>query len=431
MKKIHLVSLGCAKNLVDSEQMLAMFPRDAFSLTSHPEEADLIIVNTCGFIESAKKESLDTIFEMAGYDAKLAVVGCLAQRYEEDLKRELPEADDIIAIHDYDEFPKRISALIGDENILHFNPLRRILTTSKGTAYLRISEGCNNFCAFCAIPRIRGTFVSRPFDEIIKEAKILKDEGIKEISLISQDTTVYGSDFEGGHPNIVDLLKALEDIGFFSIRLLYLYPSEISEELIEHIAKSSQIAHYFDIPVQAASDHMLTAMRRHAGAKETLELFDKIKRICPDAILRTTLISGFPGENEEDQKETIDFLEQVQFHHMGVFAYSREEDTVGYYLDDQIEEEVKESRKDELMSIQRHISYKRNKEMVGKEMDGIVIGRKKDGRYSVRTYWNAPDDIDGQIYLDSPVPLEEGDLVRIKIEDSFVYDLTASLKERL
>ncbi len=423
--------MGCAKNLVDSEQMLAMFPRDEFSVTSSPEEADLIIVNTCGFIESAKKESLDTIFEMAGYNAKLVVTGCLAQRYEEDLRRELPEADDIIAIHDYNDFPSRLNALLGDTHIAHFSPMRRVLTTSKGCCYIRISEGCNNFCAFCAIPRIRGTFVSRPYNEIIEEAKTLKEKGIKEISLISQDTTVYGMDYEGHRPNIVDLLKGLEEVGFFSIRLLYLYPSEISDELIEYIASSKTVAHYFDIPVQAASDHMLSAMRRHADAKETIELFEKIKRICPDAVLRTTLISGFPGENEEDQREAVEMLKRIEFDHMGVFPYSREEDTVGYYLENQIEEEVKLARKDELMKIQRPISYKKNRALLGKEMDGIVIGRMKDGRYGVRTYWNAPDDIDGEIYLETKESLEEGDLVRIKIEESYVYDLIASLKERL
>ena len=424
MKKIYLESLGCAKNLVDSEQMLAMFPADCFVLTSNPEEADLLILNTCGFIESAKKESLDRIFDLAGYEGKLAVTGCLSTRYEKELKEELPEADDIISLSDYGRLASRFESLLGEKGVLSFNPLRRLLTTSKGTGYLRISEGCDNFCAFCAIPHIRGRFVSRPFEEILEEAKILKDRGIKEISLISQDTTVYGKDFPGGKPCLIDLLKALDGMGFFSIRLLYLYPSEIEDELIKTIAESRSIAHYFDIPVQAASDHMLIAMRRHADAKETLALFDRIKAICPDAILRTTLISGFPEESEEDQKETLDFLSKIEFDHVGVFPYSPEEGTPGYYKE-QIPEELRYARKDELMKLQRKISYKKNKAQIGKVWDGIVIGHSRDGEALIRTVWNAPDDIDGAIYLKSKKKHEEGEILKIRITDAFVYDLFA------
>ena len=415
------------KNRVDSEQMLAMFPRDRFLLVPSPEEADLIILNTCAFIQSAKEEAIEKIFELAQYDGKLAVVGCLAQRYEKELKEELGECDDIIAIHDYDNLEKRLSALLGGEEVLPFNPMRRVLTTSKGCGYLRISEGCNNFCAFCAIPFIRGRFVSRPFDDLIQEARQLKEEGVKELSIISQDTTVYGSDLGEGAPDIVSLLKALEEVGFFSIRLLYLYPSEISDELIDYIANSKIVAHYFDIPVQAASDHMLKAMHRHADAKETIELFHKIRRKCPDAVLRTTLIAGFAGETEEDHLETIDFLREIEFDHMGVFAYSAEEGTVGYHLKDQIDDEIKEERKDELMRIQRPISFKKAKTFIGKTMKGIVIGTSRDGRYRIRTYWNAPDDIDGGIYASNEKELHEGDIVNVLIESAYVYDLVGKV----
>ena len=429
MKKIHLVSLGCAKNLVDSEQMLAMFPRDHFVITSSPDEADLIIVNTCAFIQSAKEEAIEKIFEMAQYEANLAVVGCLSQRYEKELKEELPEADAIISINDYPHLHEIFSNLLGGEAVLPFNPMRRVLTTSKGCGYLRISEGCNNFCAFCAIPFIRGRFVSRPFDELLEEAKLLREQGVKELSIISQDTTIYGSDLGEGAPNIVTLLKELEKLGFFSIRLLYLYPSEISDELIELIANSNVIAHYFDIPVQAASDHMLSAMHRHADAKETIALFHKIKRMCPDAVLRTTLIAGFAGETEEDHQETIAFLKEIEFDHMGVFTYSAEEGTVGYYLKDQVDEDVKTARKDELMRVQRPISYSRAKMMIGKKMEGIVIGKSRDGRYKLRTYWNAPDDIDGGIYATTSKPLEEGDIVKVHIDSAYVYDLVGTVIE--
>ncbi len=426
MKKIHLVSLGCAKNLVDSEQMLAMFDDPHFCLTDNPEEADLIIVNTCGFINSAKKESIDKIFEMASYKGKIAVTGCLSTRYEKELKEELKEVDAIISIDDYQTLNKAFGELLEEEGVKEFNPLRRNLTTTEGTAYIRISEGCDNFCAFCAIPHIRGRFVSRPFEEILEDARILKEKGIKEISLISQDTTVYGKDFPKGKPNLIDLLDELEKMGFFSIRLLYLYPSEISDELIHKIADSKVIAHYFDIPVQAASDHLLTLMRRHADAKETIELFHRIKRICPDAILRTTLISGFPEETEEDQEETKRFLNDIEFDHVGVFVYSPEENTPGYYMT-QIDEEIKERRKEELMKLQRPISYKKNKERVGKEDYGLILGQAKDGKYVIRSSVNAPDDIDGAVYASSKKPHLVGEIVKIKYTHAFVYDLLAEI----
>ncbi len=430
MKKVGIVSLGCAKNLVDSEMILAMFPRDRFVIVSSPKEADLIIVNTCGFIGDAKKESIDTIFEMAKYHAKLVVVGCLAERYYEELQGSLPEADLIVPIRDYGELAARLSELTGEEGIAQMNPLSRVVSTSSYAAYLRISEGCDNYCAFCAIPFIRGRFRSRPFDEILKEAKWLHDNGTKEISLISQDTTVYGKDFPGHKPDICDLLQALEEIGFYSIRLLYLYPSEIQDRLIEQIASSKVIAHYFDIPVQCASEKQLKAMRRHSGQKETEELFLKIKKICPDAILRTTLIAGFPGETNVDQKKTIAFLEKIKFDHMGVFPYSREEGTLGDKLPHQVRESTKKRRADELMKIQRHISYANNKTHIGEIMEGLVIGKgKKEGEYRLRSYWNAPDDIDGAIYFSSSRKLEEGEIVKVKIQNAFIYDLYGTLEE--
>ena len=422
-KRIALVSLGCAKNLVDSEQMLAMFPPDRFDLTSDPSSADLILVNTCGFIQSAKEESIGAILKMAQYKAraKLVVTGCLATRYAEQLRVEIPEADLIVPLKDYPELSKKLEALLGEGGILEMSPLRRVVSTSSYSAYLRISDGCNNFCTFCAIPRIRGRFLSRPYGEIMEEAKRLKEQGVKEISLISQDTTVYGIDRKEGK-DIVALLKDLEAIGFYSIRLLYLYPSEISDELIRTIAESKVIAHYFDVPVQCASDHLLKLMHRHADAKETVLLFQKIKRMCPDAVLRTTLISGFPGENEEDQKLTLQFLDEVCFDKMGCFTYSREEGTPAYSYPDQVPEKLKKKRRDELMKKQASISYRKNKEKVGLEMEGIVIG-KQGGSYLLRSYWNAPDDIDGNVLFTPKKEHAEGDIVRVKITSAFVYDL--------
>jgi ribosomal protein S12 methylthiotransferase len=424
MIKVGLVSLGCAKNRIDSEMMLAMFDPAFYQLTDDPKEANLIIVNTCGFIAAAKKESIDTILEMCQYGAKVAVVGCLAERYYDELKASLTEASLIVPIRKYQDLPELLSSLTGQGGIAPLNPLKRIVSTPKYSAYLRISEGCNNFCAFCAIPYIRGRFVSRPYEEILAEAKELHAKGVKEISLISQDTTRYGFDFKGQRPNIVDLLKAIEAIGFYSIRLLYLYPDEISDELIDLIGQSKSIAHYFDIPVQAGSDHLLKAMRRHGDKAQMMQLFKTIKAKVPDAILRTTLIAGFPGESAKDQAETLQFLKDVRFDHMGCFTYSREEGTAAYSFSHQIPEKTKQARYGELMKLQKQISYEKNKARIGQVMEGLVVGYDAPhDLYSLRSTWNAPDDIDGTISFASGRPLALGEVVRVKITGAFVYDL--------
>lgn len=425
MKKIGMLSLGCAKNLVDSEMMLAMFDKSRYTLVNDPKEADLIIVNTCGFIASAKEESINAILEMASYGKKLVVTGCLAQRYTDELRNTIPEADMIIPISEYDNLNELFAKVLGDEEtgIAPLNPLKREISTPDYCAYLRISEGCNNFCSFCAIPYIRGRFVSRPYDEIIEEAKLLKQKGIKEISVISQDTMHYGCDFKDGKPNIVDLMKELDGMGFYSIRLLYLYPEEIPDEMIDLIAESKSIKHYFDIPVQCASDHLLKLMNRHGTKAEMMRLFKLIKEKVPDAILRTTLIAGFPGESEEDFKETMEFLDEVKFDHMGCFAYSREEGTAGYKMKNQVPDKLKEERRALLMGHQRKISYERNKTHVGEIMEGIVINANKNGEYTLRSSWNAPDEIDGNIYFKSERSLKPGEIVKVKITNAFVYDL--------
>ena len=425
MKKIGMLSLGCAKNLVDSEMMLAMFDKSRYALVNDPKEADLIIVNTCGFIASAKEESINAILEMASYGKKLVVTGCLAQRYADELRNTIPEADMIIPISEYDNLNELFAKVLGDEEtgIAPLNPLKREISTPSYCAYLRISEGCNNFCSFCAIPYIRGRFVSRPYDEIIEEAKLLKQKGIKEISVISQDTMHYGCDFKDGKPNIVDLMKELDGMGFYSIRLLYLYPEEIPDEMIDLIAESKSIKHYFDIPVQCASDHLLKLMNRHGTKAEMMRLFKLIKEKVPDAILRTTLIAGFPGESEEDFKETMEFLDEVKFDHMGCFAYSREEGTAGYKMKNQVPDKLKEERRALLMGHQRKISYERNKTHIGEIMEGIVINTNKNGEYTLRSSWNAPDEIDGNIYFKSERPLKPGEIVKVKITNAFVYDL--------
>ena len=431
MKKIHLISLGCAKNRIDSEVILGLFPSDRFFITPYKEDADLIIINTCGFIESAKKESIDVILEHLSCKAKKVICGCLATRYEQELKEEFEgEVDLVISINDYHRFADQVGKLMG-ETLLPFNPIRRVLTTSKFSAYIRISDGCNHFCSFCAIPLIRGRFHSRPFDEIILEAKDLRKKGIKELSVISQDTTLYGNDFPNKVPNIIDLLKKLETLGFDSIRLLYLYPSEITDELITYIASSKIVAHYFDIPIQTASTRILKLMHRLDDAESTRKLLLRIRKLCPDAIIRTTLIAGFSGETKRDHEKAVRLLKEVQFDHMGVFAYSIEEGTFGAMLPHKVRESTKKQRVDELMKTQRSISYELNKKRVGQVFTGFVIAADPDHkRYLLRSTWNAPDDIDGKITFTSDTPLEEGDIVKVRITEAYTYDLKGEFLEK-
>ena len=320
--KIGMVSLGCAKNLVDSEIVLGMLDNPRFEFVTLPEKADVIIVNTCGFIESSKQESINSILEMAGYNKKLVVIGCLVERYLEDLKKAIPEVDLFVPIKEYSTIDKQIENLIDENNVIEpFNPLKRVVSTQPYTAYLRISEGCNNRCTYCAIPIIRGGFKSRPFDEIIKEAHILKDRGVKELVVISQDTTRYGSDFKEKR-TIVDLLNELLKIKEFDyIRLLYLYPDEISDELLYLIGKEPRLTPYFDVPIQHSSSKLLKSMNRRGNREFLLQLFRKIRSIVPNAVLRTTLILGFPGETDEDFQDVLSFIEEVKFDHLGCFTY--------------------------------------------------------------------------------------------------------------
>ncbi len=430
MKKICLVSLGCAKNLVDSEMILAMFPLDHYELSADPAGASLIIVNTCGFIEDAKKEAIETILQMADYDAKLVAVGCFVQRNLKELEKAIPEVDLWVPIDHYDTLHQKIGELLGENDLLPISPLRRIISTSSYSAYLRISDGCDNMCAFCAIPYIRGRMRSRPFEEILEEAKILKRQGIKEISLVSQDPMHYGKDFPNHKPDMLSLMKALDEMGFYSLRLLYLYPEEITDEELDFIEHSRSILPYFDIPIQCASDHVLKLMNRHGNVEEMRLLFQKIKQRMPHAVLRTTLISGFPGEKEEDHQETLSFIKEIGFDHLGVFAYSREEGTAAYGRKDQVPEKIKQARHDEIMEAQREIAFQKNQSRVGEAMEGLVIGYDPMKKiYSLRSYWNAPDGIDGNIFFRSQKTLQEGEIVTIKITKAGVYDLFGELKE--
>ena len=424
MKKVGLVSLGCHKNLVDSENILGLFDRNGYEITPDPSDADIIVINTCGFIESSKKESIENILEMLSYGKKVVVTGCLAERYFEELKKEIPEVDAFIPIREYKSFNKHLYLL--DKSIdpsLGVDDDYRIVSTGPFSAYLKIGEGCDNRCSYCAIPLIRGHFVSRDMDSIIKEAKDLASNGIKEIVVLEQDTTKYGIDFHDPNINIVSLLKELLKIKELEyIRLLYLYPDEISDELIELIGKESRLTPYFDVPIQHSESHILKAMYRRGDKEFLLNLFNKIRAKVPQAILRTTVMVGFPGESEEDVDRLIEFMNDVKFDHLGCFSYSQEEGTPAADLPNQIDEKVKKSRLDKVMKAQQKISYIQNKNHIGETMEGLVIGKENDN-YLLRSYWNAPDDVDGKIYFTSDKALNIGDKVKVKINSAFVYDL--------
>ena len=428
--KIGIVSLGCAKNLVDSELILGMFKKGNFAIVQKPEDADVIIVNTCGFIDSSKEESIKTILEMAKYNKRLVVVGCLVERYLDELKKAIPEVDLFVPIRDYSKLHVLIEKLMHTKKITKFNPLNRVISTQPFTAYLRISEGCNNCCTYCAIPLIRGSFKSRPLEEIEIEATELEKNGVKEIVVISQDTTRYGTDIKDKNINICDLLKMLlNHKGFLYIRLLYLYPDEISDELLYLIGSEPRLTPYFDIPIQHSSTKVLESMHRRGNHDFLVDLFNnRVRKVVPNAILRTTFIVGFPGETDEDFNNLLDFVDLIKFDHLGAFTYSREEGTVSYDYKNQIDEDTKIERYEKLMKKQKVISYQKNKSHIGEVMEGLVVGYdNKNDLYLLRSGWNAPDDIDGKITFKSHRKLALGEQVKVKITNAFVYDLDGIL----
>ena len=423
MKKIALISLGCAKNLVDSENILGLLLKNHYEIVNNKEEADILIINTCGFIEASKKESIDVILDNINKKQKVVVTGCLVNRYVDDLKKAIPEVDLWIPIRDYKNFSRLLATL--DKDITNFEGLNddyRLVSTGTYSAYLKIGEGCSNCCTYCAIPLIRGPYVSRPYEDIIKEARKLANEGYKELIVLEQDTTRYGLDLKE-KKTIVDLLKGLLEIKELAfIRLLYLYPDEITDELIDLIAKEKRLTPYFDIPIQHSEDKILKAMNRRGDKAYLTKLFNKIKTKIPNAVLRTTVMVGFPGETKEDFDNLLKFIEEVKFDHLGGFTYSKEEGTKSYDFPHQVRQDTKQKRLDEMMALQQKISYDLNKRHIGEIMNGLVVG-KENGYYLLRSYWNAPDDVDGKILFSSSEELKEGDIVNVKIKESYVYDL--------
>ncbi len=423
---VGLISLGCAKNLVDSEFILGILKTAGCQIVSDPDEADAIIINTCGFIEAAKQETIETIREMKEYGKKLVVCGCYAQRYKDKLMVEMPFIDRIITLQEYPKIHLILSDLFHDPD-LKFQPLRyesRILTGSVYSPYVKISEGCDNRCTYCAIPLIRGKFRSRNYQEIIDECKKLVQDGAKEINLIGQDTSKYGTDLPEGKL-LEDLIREITVIpGVFLVRVLYLYPDEITDPLLDEIRNNPKVAKYFDIPIQHICTPILKRMNRRGDEAFLSALLLKIRNMIPEAIFRTTLIVGFPGETEQDFEKLVELIKGFQFDRLGAFSYSKEDDTLAYDFPDQVQEEVKQKRLDTIMKVQSKIAWKKNREQISKTHLVLVEAYDEESKfYYGRSYAFAPDDIDGYIVFQSVVPLSIGDVTYVLIKDSIRYDL--------
>ncbi|MBQ9342528.1 MAG: 30S ribosomal protein S12 methylthiotransferase RimO [Lachnospiraceae bacterium] len=417
--KLFLVSLGCDKNLVDSEKLLGRFTEQGYTLTDDEYEADVIVINTCAFIHDAKEESIDTILEMAehkkdGNLKKLIVTGCLSERYKDEFKKELPEVDEIIPM-------KELFNIKAD----------RIISTPGHYAHLKIAEGCNKNCAYCVIPSIRGKYVSYPMEELVKEAEGLASCGVKELILVAQETTMYGVDLYGKKSLHILLNKLSKIEGLKWIRIMYCYPEEIYDELIEEIKTNEKVCHYIDMPIQHASDEVLRNMNRRTNKAELTERINKLREEIPDIVLRTTLICGFPGETEENHKELKDFVKTIKFDRLGVFTFSPEEGTKAYDMDNQIDEDVKVKYKDDIMSVSENVIAKKGKERIGKTFTCIVEGKVPDeDTYIARSYMDAPD-IDGYVFFECNHELLTGAFVEVKITGASEYDLMGELKNEL
>ena len=435
--KVYFETLGCPKNFNDTQAAEAFCIKDGIGIADGPENADLIVVNTCGFINDAKKESIDKIFEMSEYrdsGKKLVVSGCLSQRYAKELTEEIPEVDLFVGVNDYERLPELmkdlVSNTIGDRNLSSSDCeyssrlplLDRNLEKGAYSATLRIAEGCDNRCAYCVIPSIRGGFRSKSMEDVIAEAESLAGKGIKELILIAQDVTNYGIDIYGKHmlPELLRELVRVEGIRW--IRLMYCYEDRISDDLIRVMAEEPKICHYIDVPIQHSSDHTLKEMRRRSTGASIRDTIRRLRAAMPDIAIRTTLIVGFPGETEEDFYDLLDFVEEQRFQRLGVFAYSQEEGTPAGEREDQIPEDVKESRLDQIMRTQLEISYQHNQELIGSVLEVLVEERDDDGSYIGRSRYDAPE-IDNSVIFTSEKMLDPGDFVNVYINDAYDYDL--------
>ncbi len=437
--KVGFVSLGCSKNLIDTEMAIGLFKRNNFEIVNDVEKAEIIIVNTCGFIESAKQEAINTILEMAEHKENgtckyLVVMGCLVQRYKKELQKALPEVDLFIEINDYGSYWDKILELLDEEEkpdtINNLCYMDRVISTGNKTAYLKIAEGCSNRCTYCAIPYIRGPYVSRPMEEVLEEAKKLAVAGIKELIVIAQDTTRYGEDLYG-ESKLSDLLNELCKIdGFEWIRFLYAYPESITDELIQTVKNNPKICNYFDIPIQHISDSVLRRMNRRTNGKQIEELINKIKKQIPDVILRTSLIVGFPGETEEDFNKLYEFVKKGYFDKLGVFTYSKEDGTPAARLKEQIHPATKKKRYNLIMSVAKDISAEKLKSYIGKEYKVLVEDTTFDHKFCVgRSYMDIPD-TDGMVIIKNCDTKLVGEFVNCKVTAVNNYDLIAKISNK-
>lgn len=430
---VGFVHLGCSKNLVDTEMAIGLFKENNYKIVNNPEEADIIVINTCGFIEVAKEEAINTILEMAEYKKKkckyLIVMGCLVQRYKEELEKEIPEVDLWIKYDSYNTIWDQIDSLLNSKinKKINLDFMDRVITTGENYAYLRIAEGCSNFCTYCAIPKIRGQYISRTIEDILEEANKLAKKGYKELIVIAQDTTKYGIDIYG-KPKLAQLLTELCKIeGIKWIRFLYSYPETITDELIEVVRKEDKICKYFDIPIQHISNSVLKRMNRKSDGQSIRKVIKKLRSQIPNVIIRTTVMVGFPGETKEDFNELYNFIEETKFDRLGAFSYSKEENTPAEKLPDQIHPQTKKSRYNKIMSLQKQISNENLKKQIGKEIEVLIETRTFDNKYYVgRSYMDVPD-IDGLIYIKMTDKSLEGKFVKCKIIDTNEYDLIAKM----
>ncbi len=441
--KILFVSLGCDKNLVDTENMLGILKNKGFEFTDDEWEADIIAINTCCFIGDAKQESINTILEMAEHkkDARckvLVVAGCLAHRYQDEIIKEIPEVDAFVGTSSYDKIADMINSVLEEKGISNFvedanrMPMveaDRIVTTSGYYEYLKIAEGCDKHCTYCVIPKVRGSFRSFPIEYLVNQTKKLVEGGVKEIILVAQETTLYGVDLYGKKslPKLLHNLGLIEGLEW--IRILYCYPEEINDELIEAIKNEPKVCHYLDMPIQHASDNILKRMGRRTSKQELTDIVAKLRREIPDIALRTTLITGFPGETDVDHEEVMQFIDECEFDRLGVFTYSREEDTVAAQMPDQIDEEIKGKYRDELMQLQQKISADRSAAMIGRIVRVMIEGFiPEDNTYVGRSYKDAPN-VDGLVFVECDRELMSGDFIDVKITGSTEYDLIGTIVE--
>ncbi len=433
--KIFFVSLGCDKNLVDAEHMLFSLRKNGYEITDEPEEAEVIIINSCCFIADAMEESINSIIELARYKDEgklksLIVTGCLAERFSDQIKKELPEVDGIIGTASFDKIIEVVERSLNNEFSNICLPLDRLpetegrlLTTGGHYAYLKIAEGCNKNCSYCIIPKVRGPYRSFPMEDIIKEASDLVDNGVREIILVAQETTLYGTDIYGKKalPELLRKLSSIKSLAW--IRLLYAYPEEINEELIDELANNPKICHYIDMPIQHCNDNILRRMGRRTNKAELIQKIKTLRSRIPDICLRTTLITGFPGETEDEHNEMLDFIKEIRFDRLGAFPYSKEDGTPAAEFEDQTDDLTKNIRYDNIMRAQQIVAFARNEETVGKELDIFIEGQlPEDNVYVGRTYKDAPG-VDGLVFVTCPYPLMSGDFVTAKVTATKDYDL--------